>query len=168
MLMVPETAHLNSMDINSVVGPLDSGVTSLANNLAAYNFCRPASVGLSGHQHQDESTLYVAPLDVTRRTKLDADWGLDGTTLKVDITLWCLMPSKSVSALILDILRSKDSKAGEVWKLHHAFDSNNIHELGFLFEDTKRRDNVLKVLGKDGIPLWCTVCQPPHLYRSPR
>ena len=79
--------------------------------------------------------LYVATLDVTRRTKLDSDWGLGVSVLKVDITMWCQMPYDYVCSKILDIVRSKDSTAAEDWVPHRAFDSNaEVHRLGLLFE----------------------------------
>ena len=97
-----------------------------------------------------EADLYIAPLDVRRRTRLDSDWGKDGLALKVDITPWCQMLYEYVCSRILHIVRSNDSEAGEDWVPHRAFNSNaEVHRYGFLFENKKRRDNTIIAFGKE-------------------
>ena len=97
-----------------------------------------------------EADLYIAPLDVLRRTRLDSDWGMGGLALKVDITPWFLMPYEYMCSRILDIVRSNNSSTGEDLVLHRTFYSNaEVHRLGFLFENTKRHDKALIVFGRE-------------------
>ena len=99
--------------------------------------------------------MYIAPLDVTRRTKLDADWGLGKTAFRVDITPWCLWPYEDVCSRVLDIVRTNNSKAGGSWEPHRAFNSTDgIQRMGFLFEIKKRRDNTLIAVTGEVFRTW--------------
>ena len=77
------------------------------------------------------------PLDVTRWTLLDSQWGEGRLTLKVELDNWSRLDYDIITSKVVDTVQSNAPNVHKSWLPHRAVDKSpdgKLVRIGFLYE----------------------------------